>query len=155
MNIDNKITKLINHGFSGELLSELNLGQVNLLYKKLVESKKENKEAVTTRSSIESTKYTGPEVSAMKSKGQGLKVNGEVLPTSDGGLEVIKRTGTSGSETTENEMKENIHKEMAEKFESKAQQKYFWAKCNRSKGEEKTKWCKMAEEFAENTSKND
>jgi len=150
MKINDKIVRLINHGLSGDLLSELDERQINSLYKRLVETKNENSEAVTTKSSIESTKYTGPEVSAMKSKGQGLKVNGEVLPTADGGLEVIKRTGTAGSETTE-----NVDIEMMEKFESKAQQKYFWAKCNRSKGKEKEKWCKMADEFSMKTSKKD
>lgn len=164
MKTNNKILKLINHGLSGDLLSELDERQINSLYTRLVEKKEENDEAVTTKSSIESTKYTGPEVAAMKSKGQGLKVNGEVLPTADGGLEVIKRTGTAGSETTESEMKEDSDvdlalalqsQEMNEKFESKAQQKYFWAKCGRSKGKEKEKWCKMAEEFSKKTSKKD
>ena len=34
-----KILQLINHGFSGNLLSDLNEGQINVLYKRLVESK--------------------------------------------------------------------------------------------------------------------
>jgi hypothetical protein len=42
----------------------------------------------------------------MKSKGSGLKVNdGEVLPTSDGGLEIIKKTGTAESEMKEGKKK--------------------------------------------------
>ena len=35
-----KILQLINHGFSGNLLSDLNEGQINALHKRLVESKK-------------------------------------------------------------------------------------------------------------------
>jgi hypothetical protein len=166
MKTNDKLIKLLEHGFNGELLSELNEGQINTLYKKLSESKKENKEAVTTKSSVESTKYTGTEVSSMKSKGQGLQVNGEVLPTSDGGLEVIKRTGSPTSETTESEMNEDSDgdldlalalqsKEISEKFESKSQQKYFWAKCDRSTGKEKKKWCDLAKEFSKSTTKKD
>jgi len=40
-----------------------------------------------------------------------------------------------------------------EKFESKAQQNFFWAKCNTSKGVKKKKWCEMAREFSDSTSK--
>jgi hypothetical protein len=43
--------------------------------------------------------------------------------------------------------------ELNEKFESKAQQGLFWAKCNNSTGKTKEKWCKMAKEFSDSTSK--
>jgi hypothetical protein len=46
-------------------------------------------------------------------------------------------------------------KEITEKFESKSQQGLFWAKCNNSKGKEKTKWCNMAKEFSDSTTKKD
>jgi hypothetical protein len=42
-------------------------------------------------------------------------------------------------------------KELSEKFESKKQQKYFFAKCGDGKTKEQKKWCKMAEEFAKKT----
>tara|TARA_R110000868_G_scaffold371615_1_gene635329 strand:- start:39 stop:1202 length:1164 start_codon:yes stop_codon:yes gene_type:complete len=42
---------------------------------------------------------------------------------------------------------------ISEKFESKAQQGFFWAKCNTSKGVKKKKWCEMAKEFSDSTSK--
>jgi hypothetical protein len=42
-----------------------------------------------------------------------------------------------------------------EKFESKAQQNFFWAKCNTSRGVKKKKWCEMAREFSDSTSKKD
>jgi len=45
--------------------------------------------------------------------------------------------------------------EMTEKFESKSQQGLFWAKCNNSKGKEKKKWCDMAREFSDSTTKKD
>ena len=41
-----------------------------------------------------------------------------------------------------------------EKFESKAQQGLFWARCNKC-SDKKCKWCKMAKEFSDSTSKKD
>jgi hypothetical protein len=41
--------------------------------------------------------------------------------------------------------------EVDEKFESKKQQKYFFAKCGNGKTKEQKKWCKMADEFAKKT----
>jgi hypothetical protein len=42
--------------------------------------------------------------------------------------------------------------EINEKFESKAQQGLFWARCNKC-SDKKCKWCKMAKEFSDSTSK--
>jgi hypothetical protein len=44
--------------------------------------------------------------------------------------------------------------EINEKFESKAQQGLFWARCNKC-SDKKCKWCKMAKEFSDSTSKKD
>jgi len=49
----------------------------------------------------------------------------------------------------------NASVELEEKFVSKDQQGLFWRKCNNSKGKEKTKWCKMAREFSDSTTKKD
>jgi hypothetical protein len=48
-------------------------------------------------------------------------------------------------------MDDDSDKELQEKFESKKQQKYFFAKCGDGKTKEQKKWCKIAEEFAEKT----
>jgi hypothetical protein len=42
---------------------------------------------------------------------------------------------------------------ISEKFESKAQQGLFWARCGDGKTKEEKKWCKMAREFSDSTSK--
>jgi hypothetical protein len=42
--------------------------------------------------------------------------------------------------------------EINEKFESKAQQGLFWARCNKCSSKD-CKWCKMAKEFSDSTSK--
>lgn len=50
-------------------------------------------------------------------------------------------------------MDQRLKNIILEKFESKKQQKYFFAKCNDDSlsKKEKTKWCKMADEFAKDT----
>ena len=45
-----------------------------------------------------------------------------------------------------------VDEEINEKFESKAQQGLFWARCNKCKTDD-CKWCKMAKEFSKSTSK--
>jgi hypothetical protein len=42
-----------------------------------------------------------------------------------------------------------------EKFESKAQQGLFWARCGKGKTKEEKKWCEMAKEFSDSTTKKD
>ena len=44
---------------------------------------------------------------------------------------------------------------MGEKFESKSQQRLFYAKCGDGKTKEQKKWCKMKDEFEASTSKKD
>ena len=66
------------------------------------------------------------------------------------GLEV----DTTGGKTVVTPLKEiGEESEVKEKFESKAQQGLFWAKCNKTKGKEKEHWCKMAKEFSDSTTK--
>ncbi len=79
MKQDKKILSLIKTGIKSSTLSEMTSSQIDALYSRLLREKKENKEAVTTKSSIESTKYTSSEIAAMKTKRQGLMVNGEVM----------------------------------------------------------------------------
>jgi hypothetical protein len=44
---------------------------------------------------------------------------------------------------------------MNEKFESQAQQNFFWGKCNTTRGVQKQKWCQLAREFSDKTTKKD
>lgn len=149
----NKIKSLLTHGFNEGFISKLNENQVNVLYKKLLESKKENKEATTKTETKTYTDYSSSEVNTMKGKGQTINVqNGQVQPLPDGGIRVVQETDESEEGDLDLALALQT-KEISEKFESKAQQKYFWAKCNNSKGKEKEKWCKMAEEFSDKTSK--
>lgn len=148
MNTNKKILKLINCGLSGNLLSSLNESQINTLYSRLSEQ--------VTKQTIQQT-TVGPEGGTI------------ALDPSKKTLSLSKdpnKPNTFKITQTESEMTEDSNgdldlalalqsKEMNEKFESKAQQKFFWAKCNRSKGKEKEKWCTMAKEFSDKTTKKD
>lgn len=121
-----KILQLINHGFSGSLLSDLNEGQINSLYKRLVES-------ITTKDPKKALELNKMDPNANVQ----LTTETEVSEDSDSGDLDLALALQS--------------KEVTEKFESKKQQKYFFAKCGDGKTKEQKKWCKMAEEFAEKT----
>jgi hypothetical protein len=101
------------------------------------DKKEETKEGVqTTRKTLEIQKFDSGTVNQMKQNNQGMNVkNGEVTPNKDGSLTVTREIG--------------------EKFESKAQQGLFWAKCKNSTGKKKKEWCDRAEEFSDKTTKKD
>ena len=44
---------------------------------------------------------------------------------------------------------------ISEKFESKSQQGLFWARCGKGKTKQEKKWCEMAKEFSDSTTKKD
>ena len=143
-----KILQLINHGFSGSLLSDLNEGQINALHSRLSEQ-------VTTK--IEQTKTTTVPQNIAKTIGADIGGNVNVKTDPDGNVIATE----IGEDATLNVVKDPDasvdgmgmfeDKELQEKFESKKQQKYFFAKCGDGKTKEQKKWCKMAEEFAEKT----
>ena len=110
-------------------------GELYIIAKPLFKGKsKETKEAFEVENVPAMTKIVG---TLQDLKTSGLKVNGEVS--------YDPATNKVTALTKEGEVKE--------KFESKAQQGFFWAKCNTSKGVKKKKWCEMAREFSDSTSK--
>ena len=162
MKTNQKQLKLIQYGLKPSTVSSLNESQVNTLYIKLLESKKETKEAITTKDpkkALEIQKMdpnanvqvtTETEISeddtevdvANASKGMYTQDPHQVGPGSDDGF---KNYGDGTGELEEE------YKRLMEKFESKKQQKYFFAKCGDGKTKEQKKWCKMADEFASKT----
>lgn len=175
MKNNNKILDLINHGFSGSLISGLNESQINSLHKRLVESKKENKEAVTTN--VQKTTYSQGEA-------KGKSFQGTVTVNPDMSVTVTKEdanpddapfekdaeqdyTGQQGPHDASDEAPDGMdddsdndrsmvgqtESEIKERFESKSQQKMFWAKCGNGKSKEQKKWCKLAKEFSDSTTK--
>lgn len=179
MKINKKVLNLINHGLSGKFLSELNEGQIESLYTRLTENKKETKEVTQTTSMTydPKQKQDAEQLDKMLT-GKGYKSAGVDATTGKVTLNMSKSDVKNKNKViSDTEMKEGsdedldlslamsekdpnlglamMPSEIKEKFESKAQQKYFWAKCNRSKGKEKEKWCKMADEFSKSTTKKD
>lgn len=138
MNLNKKIGHLMDNGLTPNFLSSLNEGQVTSLFNRLIESKKkEAKEQTTVTKTEKITTYTPSDVQKLKQGSAGVNVkNGEVTPTPEGGLVV----------------RQQAEGEMKERFESKAQQGLFWARCNKCKSDD-CKWCKMAKEFSKSTTK--
>jgi len=169
MKVDKKIIDLINYGISGKLLSQLGENQVSILHNRLSESKKETKEqsspgvtTITTSMKITTINPTalnndrGVNIDGVNLKNQG----GQLVATQmkeDEDLEDLaiadETNGMNPDKALALSMTEK--KELEEKFESKAQQKMFWARCGNGKTKEEKKWCKMAKEFSDKTTKKD
>ena len=151
-NIGSKIEKLIADGFSYNTLRGLSESQINLLYNRLVE-----------QSTPPNTQIINKNVKTYQ-----VKPNSKTMI---GNLEIDTTGGSTKVTPMEEEMNEEddtvtvvddpdksadgmgmFESEISEKFESKAQQKLFWAKCNNSRTEKtKKKWCKWAKEFSDKT----
>jgi hypothetical protein len=129
MKNNKKTLKLVEHGLKSSTLAELNEKQIDALYNRLVESKKENKETVMV------SKNNPAEIENLKKTNKTF----EVYEDDSEGMKDLALALQSG--------------ETNEKFESKKQQKYFFARCNDDSlsKKERNKWCKMADEFAKST----
>lgn len=133
MKTKNPITVLLENGIHFSTLTNMSENQIKILAERF--KKEESKEqssvpANTTPITTTTTEYL-------------VKPNSKTMVN---GSEI----DTTGGKTVVRPLKET---EITEKFESKSQQGLFWAKCNNSKGKEKTKWCKMAKEFSDDTTK--
>lgn len=136
MNLNRKVGILLDGGLTPEFITSLNENTINVLYERM--SKKETSEQSTI------PQNTTPRTSTITT--YEVKPNSKTLIN---GVEI----DTTGGKTTATPMKEiEDSEELEEKFESKAQQGLFWARCNKCKNKN-CKWCKMAEEFSKSTSK--
>ena len=159
MKNNKKTLKLVEHGLKSSTLAELNEKQIDALYNRLVESKKENKEQSTPQNTTATSKtITSYEVKP-NSK---TMVNGLEVDTTGGKTKItpLKETDDSEEEDIALAVAEKdpnlalaMSEDLKEKFESKKQQKYFFARCNDDSlsKKERNKWCKMADEFAKST----
>jgi hypothetical protein len=173
----NKILSLINAGLNSSTLSELTENQINALYQRLVESKKENKEAVTKTSTTttfdpnnEADRKTVEDM--LGKKGVPVTIDpatkkitvvsednededqftqsSKFASGEDPQQDVPQDEGPSDNMDADDGMG-MFEQNLDEKFESKSQQKLFFAKCGDGKTKEQKKWCKMAKEFAKST----
>lgn len=175
MSQSKKIKDLQSQGISSNTLSTLSESQINSLYSRLLEYKKTEAKEVMTKQVKQSETYTMP-VSDMQNKPVAIPTSTTGQPMTA----QIKGSNVEFT-TNEGEMKEDEDEEfnamvtgidqdkiqepgsdypgsdrskdtLDEKFESKAQQGLFWARCNKCKSEN-CKWCKMAKEFSKSTTK--
>jgi hypothetical protein len=121
--------------------------QVDVLFSKLQEQVTTTTKQVKTITVPQNiAKSTGADIGNVNVK---TDVDGNVIATEmteDDTLNVVQ-----DPDATEDGMGMFEEKEIDEKFESKKQQKYFFAKCGDGKTKEQKKWCKMADEFAKKT----
>lgn len=139
MRVEKDIQRLLENGFKFETIKNWSEKQIKTLSELF--KKSETKEAVqTTQQTGFVTKITPGSAANLNADGVNISVDpskGITLKTPN------KPVGTG----------EKTEGEMTEKFESKAQQGLFWAKCKNSTGKTKEKWCEMAREFSKSTSK--
>jgi hypothetical protein len=160
MNTNQKKLKLIKEGFKASTLQYLSEKQVNSLFTRLLESKKEPKEVQT----VTSTKVIATPDEIKKGVSTQGKTMAKMLP--DGKVEFTEDSEVDKDDEDKGEvsqdpvqvqgpdgMDDDSDNQLQEKFESKSQQKYFFARCNDKSQSKKVrdKWCRMADEFAQNT----
>jgi hypothetical protein len=151
--MDNKkVASLLNKGMKFDSLKMLNETQIDTLYSALIQE--------------QSLASTGPEIEKLRA-GLGF-LQKDISDTIDmvvgeeeneDGLEDLARQDYTGQEGPHDEKNmapdgmdddsDNNLSEMGEEFKSKSQQGYFFAKCEEEGP--KSKWCKMADEFAADT----
>ncbi len=159
MNIEKKILRLLEHGFNTSTLADLKPKQIEALYNRLVEAKEENKEQSTPQNTTATSKtITSYEVKPnSKTMVNGLEVDTTGGKTRITPLKEIDDTETEDIALAVSEKDPDLglamSEDLKEKFESKKQQKYFFAKCGDGKTKEQKKWCKLAREFSDSTSK--
>jgi len=181
MEINKKVQLLTNFGLSKTTLSKLNESQINLLFEKYKKIKKEeNKEevqVVTTQLDSKNpqdiAKLNGMLKNPASLQGKNVQVK-ETEVTEDMAMDTLtgynpyqmggnlpdeygkdpQSYGTDNSDDPDgkNDGMPTTESVIEEKFESKAQQGLFWARCNKC-SDKKCKWCKMAKEFSDSTSK--
>ena len=169
---------LVENGLSANVISKMTDNQVRVLVEKF--KKSESNEQVTQQQKVTTT--IGPNGGTFKVPPGKTELSLKPVPNAPGSMEVIEKEmtedvevdkddATAGEYTQDMPQKsapdgmdddlDNPNEKTAvgvaessinEKFESKAQQGLFWARCNKCSSKN-CKWCKMAKEFSDSTSK--
>jgi len=181
MKTKKNILFLIENGLSSRTISSISNKQVGLLVEKFKKLKKsENKEQTQVVTQVfdsskpddkaklnqmlkDPTKLQGQNIEVKEdeedsvtsqnvfSKDVSQEYTGQEAPHDETSMQDDGMGDDSGENRSMMGMAES---EINEKFESKAQQGLFWARCNKC-SDKKCKWCKMAKEFSDSTSKKD
>jgi hypothetical protein len=154
MSLNKKIGFLLDNGLKPNFVSSLNENKINFLFEKM-SKKKETKEQDT--GILKVPKGSPAEKKAMDSKQAYIAYENEIKEDEfytdlSGGITQEPEQGESPDYPGSNRGKTGEQESLEEKFESKAQQGLFWARCNKCKSDD-CKWCKMAKEFSKSTSK--
>jgi hypothetical protein len=155
MNTNQKKLKLVNEGIKTSTLNKMTDSQIDILFSKLQEQVQQTQSATTVTT-------VGPEGGEVFTKPGQTSIH--LKPTGGGKFVANEETEVDKDDENKGEvsqdpvqvqgpdgMDDDSDKELQEKFESKKQQKYFFAKCGDGKTKEQKKWCKMADEFAKKT----
>jgi hypothetical protein len=180
MKNNKNVIYLIEKGLSEKTVANLSESQIKLLVEKF---KKENKEQTEVRTTVYDTKDPEQKKKLNQAlqdptalQGQNIQVK-ETEMTEDETDDVTSSNalGKDAEQTYTGQEAPHDANDMAddgmdddssdnrsmmgmaestlnEKFESKAQQGLFWARCNKCSSKN-CKWCKMAKEFSDSTSK--
>ncbi len=145
------VLNLLSHGFKFDTVARLNESQVRVLSEKI--SKEENKEQVTEVPNSKTYKI-GP---------KGGQIGGLSITQDPSTKEVMVQTKNQTVQT-KSQMEEDATLDVVndpdatedgmgifEKFESKSQQKLFYARCGNNKTKTEKKWCKWAKESSKKT----
>jgi hypothetical protein len=182
MKNNRNVTYLIENGLSAKTVANLSESQIKLLVEKF---KKETKEQTEVKTTVYDTtdpeqkkKLNQALQDPTKMQGQNIQVKETEMTeddtddvTSSNALGKDAEQSYTGQEAPHdaNDMADDgmdddssddrsmmgmAESKLNEKFESKAQQGLFWARCNKC-SDKKCKWCKMAKEFSDSTSKKD
>jgi hypothetical protein len=156
-NIGTKIEKLVSNGFTYNTLRGLNESQIGLLYSRLVEQPTNiNLEKNIQGLDVLNQKLDvfGKKIKEFGLAEKEIDEDEEVTlnPNKNAETQKAHQVGPSTDDGFGNYNDGTNEREITEKFQSKAQQKLFWAKCENSRTEKaKKKWCKWAKEFSDDT----
>jgi hypothetical protein len=166
MRTKKNIVFLIENGLSINTVSKMTDSQVKVLVEKF---KKENKEQTQVVKQVfdsskpdEKAKLNQMLKDPTKLQGQNIEVKEDetvdryLNPNEFGGNLPVNNNNPQdyGSDDPDGKNDGMDESEIKEKFQSKSQQGLFWARCNKC-SDKKCKWCKMAKEFSDSTSKKD
>ena len=182
MRTKKNIIFLTENGLSVNVISKLTDNQVKLLIEKFKRSKKEETKEVATKDQKVVTSFKIPNSDLELGTPIPPELVGKQfeLQKTDQGVNAIEVTedATVDDLLNNNEFGGNLpvnydnpedegtpdlagkndgmptEGEIKEKFQSKSQQGLFWARCNKCSSKD-CKWCKMAKEFSDSTSKKD
>jgi hypothetical protein len=156
--MDNKkVASLLNKGMKFDSLKMLNETQIDTLYNAIIVEQDAGDAADEVKSKVQ-------DAINMTDQLRKALVGEEDLEENEDGLEDLSRQDYTGQEgphdetdmapdgmddDSDNNRSEMGEEEIKEKFRSKAQQGYFFAKCEEEG--RNSNWCKMADEFAADT----